>query len=238
MKDIYSQEGSEYFKLKSDWDVGDSAWKAKFAYDLLVKNNIYPESIVEVGCGVGEVLLNIEKNFEDSSIKYSGYDIAIDAINIAKSKETENVKYYRDDLTKLDSFFDVLLMVDVFEHVPDYIGFIEKCAKRAKYKVYHIPLDIHISSLLRGKMIDARNEVGHLHYYTKETALATLVDTEQKIIDYCYTDGTMQTPKKSFKMKLANLARTAMYSVAPDLTVKLFGGYSLMVLTEGHETGD
>lgn len=232
MKDIYSGENSEYFKLKTDWDVGDSPWKAKYAFDILNKNKINPKSVTEVGCGVGEILLNMDRLYNDKSIVYEGYDIAFDAIKVAKNKETDNVKFFKEDLAKKEVHSDVLLMIDVFEHVPDYLGFVEDCSKRAKYKVYHIPLDIHISSILRGKMIDARNAVGHLHYYTKETALATLIDTEQKVIDYFYTDGNMQTPDKSFKMKFANLFRKALFKIAPDFTVKLLGGYSLMVLTE------
>ncbi len=232
MKDIYSGENSEYFRLKTDWDIGDSPWKAKYAFDILKKNNINPKTITEVGCGVGEILLNMDQLYNDPSMRYEGYDIAIDAIKIAKIKERENIKFFNEDLTKKETFTDVLLMIDVFEHVPDYLGFVEDCSKRAKYKVYHIPLDVHMSSLLRGKMIDARNAVGHLHYYTKETALATLVDTEQKVIDYFYTHGNIKTPKKSFKMKLGNIARKVLFSIAPDFTVKLIGGYSLMVITE------
>ncbi|PRP67782.1 class I SAM-dependent methyltransferase [Nonlabens agnitus] len=232
MKDIYSGENSEYFKLKKDWDVGDSPWKAKYAFDIINKNNIKPKSINEVGCGFGEVLLNMDKLYNDVTMNYNGYDIAIDAINVAKKKEKSNVKFFLDNLAEKDVYSDVLLIIDVFEHVPDYLGFIEDCSRRAKYKVYHIPLDVHISAILRGKMIDARNEVGHLHYYTKETALATLEDTEQKVIDYFYTSGNIKTPNKSLKMKIGNVARKVLFSIAPDFTVKLLGGYSLMVITE------
>lgn len=232
MKDIYSGENSEYYTLKADGDAGDSPWKAQYVHEILKKNVHKPHTINEVGCGVGEILIELNNLYKDSNIIYKGYDIAIDAIKMAKKKETDNITFYNDDLTKKDVFTDVLLMIDVFEHVPDYLGFIEECAKKAKYKVYHIPLDVHVSSILRGKLIDARNEVGHLHYYTKETALATLIDTEQKIIDYFYTEGNIKTPKKTLKMRIANVFRKTLFAIAPDFTVKLIGGYSLMVLTE------
>jgi hypothetical protein len=82
----------------------------------------------------------------------------------------------------------------VFEHVPDYIGFLEKCKPLAKYKIYHIPLDIHVSSVLRGSFVNARYSVGHLHYFSEESALATLKDTGHEIVDCFYTNGAFGFP--------------------------------------------
>ena len=231
MEDIYSKENSEYLKLTDDWHAKDSPWKAKHAYRLLQKNNIYPKTVVEVGCGVGEILVNLDKHFGSESISYSGYDIATDAISIASQKETERLKFYKSDFTKYQGEpFDLLLMMDVFEHVPDYLGFINLCGQKAKYKLYHIPLDIHISSLLRNKMVDAREKVGHLHYFSKETALATIKDCGQEIVDYAYTNGNIEAPDRSLKTRLANIPRAAIFPLMPDLMVKLIGGYSLLIL--------
>ena len=57
-----------------------------------------------------------------------------------------------EDLTVSSrSHYDVLLVIDVFEHVPDYLGFIEKLRQKADLKVFHIPLDLSVSSIVRSK---------------------------------------------------------------------------------------
>lgn len=231
MLNIYTEENSEYLNLTGTWHKELSPWKADKVHQILTKNNISSSRVVEVGCGAGEILHSLNQMYNDNNVIFDGFDIAVDAIKIAKEKQAPNVKFYLEDfLEKETNLYDVLLMIDVFEHVPDYMGFVSSCRERAKYKVFHIPLDIHLSSLIRNKMIDARKEVGHLHYFTKDTALATLNDCGYSIIDYTYTKGS-QTSKK-LKSRIANIPRRLLYPIAKDLTVKLFGGYSLLVLAK------
>ncbi len=231
MKDIYSDAGSDYMQLTKSWHVEDSPWKASNIWEILKKNNISPKSVVEVGCGLGEILYSLNDYMKDDSIRFDGYDIATDAIEIASKKQRDNVKFYCEDFTAVETQpHDVLLMIDVFEHVPDYIGFIEKCNDRATYKIFHIPLELHMLGLLRNQLVEARKGIGHLHYFSKETALATLEDTGLEIIDYTYTHN----PKKNkrTRRKIADVPRRMMFPVIPNLTVKLLGGYSLMVLAK------
>ena len=101
-----------------------------------------------------------------------------------KTKEDEKVKYFMENLLDKNEHFDLLLCIDVFEHVEDYIGFLKELKKKANNHIFHIPLDITVSSVLRNTMMSARQSVGHLHYFTQETALATLKDSGYEIIDY------------------------------------------------------
>ena len=89
------------------------------------------------------------------------------------------------------------------------------------------------SSIMRNKMIDARKSVGHIHYYSKDTALASIADSGQEIIDYFYTAGAMKLgEKKKLRTNLMNIPRQMLYALNEDLTVKLLGGYSLLVLAK------
>jgi hypothetical protein len=72
--------------------------------------------------------------------------------------------------------------------------------------------------------------VGHLHHFTKETALAALEDCGYQIIDYFYTGGTVDLPSRTIKTKLAKLPRKLFFKINQDLAVRTVGGYSLMVL--------
>ncbi|TIU60676.1 MAG: hypothetical protein E5W25_30470, partial [Mesorhizobium sp.] len=107
---------------------------------------------------------------------------------------------------------------------------------RSKYYAFHIPLDISVVGLLRGQHLKQRKEVGHLHYFDRATALATLRDTGFTIIDAQYTrtaeDILQIHPEwRTTTAILGNAARRIVRTIAgEDLSVRLLGGASLMVL--------
>ena len=126
----------------------------------------------------------------------------------------------------------MVLCIDVFEHVENYMGFARSLKEKAQFKIFHIPLDLSVSALLRGKIMDSRNSIGHLHYFTPDTAIATLVDCGYEIVDTMYTPSFAELSKESWKAKLIKLPRYILYKVSPKLLSTLIGGVSLMVLTK------
>jgi len=81
-------------------------------------------------------------------------------------------------------------------------------------------------------MIAGRNDYGHLHYFTKETALATLQDTGYSIVDWCFTPYFDELHSKTLKNKIGQLPRKILKMISPELQVKLLGGSSLLVLAK------
>jgi hypothetical protein len=99
--------------------------------------------------------------------------------------------------------------------------------------VLHIPLDLSVQAVARpGRLLVERQLSGHLHYFTKETALATLADVDYHVLNYFYTAGTIDLRVKSLKSRLVKLPRRLLYALNHDWAVRLLGGYSLMVLAE------
>jgi hypothetical protein len=124
------------------------------------------------------------------------------------------------------------MAIDVFEHVPDYIGFLRSLRDRAIYKLFHIPLDMSVQMLLRpGLFGRVREDLGHIHYFSKESALDTLKDCGYDVIDWDYTHWSRELAKLPLRTRLANVPRALFGSINPDLAVRLFGGASMMVLT-------
>src|ERR1700758_34054 len=68
-----------------------------------------------------------------------------------------------------------------------------KTKKKGRFKIYHIPLDAHVSSLLRGTTL--WEKFGHLHMFTIETAQKALEHTGHRIVDLAITDGALQVPR-------------------------------------------
>jgi hypothetical protein len=130
-------------------------------------------------------------------------------------------------------YFDILLVVDVFEHVPDYMGFVAKCKSKAEFKIFHIPLDIHVSSVLRNAFIKNRYTIGHIHYFTAESAIDTLRDTGHEVLDSVYTNVAFGLFKEhpSVKRAVANVPRWLFSKLSVPFAARVLGGYSLLVLT-------
>ncbi len=228
---IYTQENGEYLKNNPNWHIEDSPWKAKQILKIIKKNNISPKKIAEIGCGAGEILNQLYLNLPND-VNFTGYDISIDANKLSKKREKERLTFKNENLIDKNDFFDLLLMIDVFEHVDDYISFLKSARNNSKYTVFHIPLDISAQSILRNKLILERNNVGHLHYFTKDTAIATLKDCGYEVIDSFYTKWSFELPRKTLKSKLAVLPRKLLFKINNDFAANLLGGFSLMVITK------
>jgi hypothetical protein len=229
-KSIYSD--GVYRQKNPDWHMADSAWKAERIAAILERNSVSFSSCVEVGCGAGQVLRELAMRYPDR--RFSGYDVSPDAARLWSAPAATSVAYQCADFTTVDVNADLLLLIDVFEHVEDYIGFLRKLSGRARWFVFHIPLDMHVSGLLRDRQLNARQQVGHLHYFSRATAMATLSDTGYRPIDEELTQLSQQTSEGRRTLTLvANLFRRGVQLVSADLAAKLLGGYSLLVLAEG-----
>jgi cyclopropane fatty-acyl-phospholipid synthase-like methyltransferase len=227
---IYTEGG--YLIRNESWHTEDSSWKAGHIIKILERNIIRPSTICEIGCGAGEILNQLHAKLP-AGIKYYGYEISPQAYAMALPRATEGLDFLLKDILEEDVFYDVALIIDVIEHVPDFYSFLQKVKSKATYKIFHIPLDLSVQTVWRSKPILAgRNQVGHIHYFTKETALAALEDMGYTIVDHFYTAGMVEIPGKSFRTKLLNWPRRLLFGINQDFAARLLGGYSLMVLAK------
>lgn len=228
VSEIYTN--SEYLNHNAKWHVEDSVWKAVQISKILTDNNLKPSTICEVGCGAGAILEELDRLYPTTN--FVGFEVSPQAFELCKARGGVNTKYFLKNIFEESVFFDCLLCIDVFEHVEDYIGFLKALKSKSNYKIFHIPLEINVLSIIRQKMLISRKQVGHLHYFTRETALATLEDCGYEIIDKFYTEVFLVSLRNSFKGKLWKFIYQILYSISEDLTAKLIGGCSLIVLAK------
>jgi hypothetical protein len=226
---IYSN--SEYLANNPTWHAEDSPWKAQNIYDILLRNNLRPSRIAEIGCGAGEILVQLKARLPESS--FVGYEMSGQAFEFARSRESEGVHFVNANMLDEDVHYDTLLCIDVFEHVDDYIGFIKSLRGLADYKIFHIPLDLSVQTVARSEpLLDARRRVGHLHFFTKETAIETIRYCGYEVIDTKLTARAIDLPYRGLQTNLMRLPRILLSKVAPDLAARVLGGWSLMVLAK------
>lgn len=233
MKKPYeSYESGDYLASNPTWDEEDSEWKAKQVLSILDKNSITPGSIVDVGCGAGGILASLHSVLPE--VDYFGYEIAPDASNFWEKHASKRITFsVCDFLIEKTDHFDVLLLLDVFEHVPNPFDFLSQLQGRADYYVFHIPLDLNAISVTReAPLLYVREKVGHIHSYTKGLALALLDECGYQIVDWSYTGAGFNAPQRSLKTRLAQIPRHLVYAINKDMGVRLLGGETLIVLAK------
>ena len=162
-EEIYTKENGDYLQNNPTWHIEDSEWKAKQIIKLVERNQLKPKSVAEIGCGAGEILNQLHLKMP-KDVNFSGYDISTDAIEFAKQREKQRLIFMHENLLEIPENFDLLLMIDVFEHVEDYLGFLRSCKGKAKNTIFHIPLDITVQGVLRNRLMYASELLSLLLY--------------------------------------------------------------------------
>jgi cyclopropane fatty-acyl-phospholipid synthase-like methyltransferase len=219
-----------YLRNNPDWHADDSAWKADHIAAMLARHGVVASTVCEIGCGAGQILRCLSRRL-DPGTRFVGYDISPAALALCARETTERVDFRLGSLLDTQEHFDVVMAIDVFEHVEDYFGFLRALRRRGDYKVFHVPLELSAQQVMRARpLIEARRSVGHIHHFSKETALATLADCGYEVIDHCYTSGRTELGGLGWKAGLLKWPRELMFRVSADAAARVLGGYSLLVL--------
>jgi SAM-dependent methyltransferase len=236
----------EYLRRNPQWHADESPWKAKYVLRMMARHNLVPETICDVGCGAGRVLELVHAGLH-GACQCSGYEISPQAFALARKLSSDRLQFKLEDIRQVDARFDLLLLLDVIEHLEDYFTFLRELKGKATYKIFQIPLDLSMRTVLLGQLGRFRAAYGHLHYFTKELALQMLRDVGYEILDYEYTwqtnsfdyvwNAIKQNPR-TLPRKLAGFAvRTIpglpsrmLFAIQRDLAVRIMGQWRLLVL--------
>lgn len=226
----------DYAQKNPDWDSADAPWKAALVAKLLKEHGCQTTSLVEIGCGSGAVLAALRPMFPDSSL--AGFDIAPDAQRFWPQAAGGGIRFVLGDyLAMQEPVAEVVLVLDVLEHLGNPWEFLARLRDRSKLAVFHIPLDLSSSSVLRERpLLHVREKVGHLHYFTRGLALAMLDECGWEVLEARYTGAAFTAPKRSLKTRLAGIARRAAFRLLGHAGVRLLGGETLIVLARPRST--
>jgi SAM-dependent methyltransferase len=225
MKGIYA-DGS-YLGKNPDWHRLRSDWKASQFARLWYEWGLAPATVCEVGCGAGGILHALSAQFPTT--RFTGYEISPDAF--ALCEPTQRIVFRLEDFLETEDTFDLVLLADVVEHVEDYLGFLRAIRPRGQWKMMLIPLDVSAQTVLRrGRMSSIRDQVGHLHFFTKEIVVDALASISYEIVSWRYVPSALEAPDLPLRARIARWPRRAVAAVDQDLAANLLGGFSLLVL--------
>jgi len=84
--------------------------------------------VLDMGCGTGQLIGDMQKEFKDYNIKYTGVDISPKMIEIARSNDTTTT-YHNcsvEDFSIQDKSFDIIICSHSFPYYPNKAGVIMK----------------------------------------------------------------------------------------------------------------
>lgn len=223
----------EYINQNTDWHNSDAPYKAGKIIEILKQTGHLSDisSVCDVGCGTGSILENLMSAFSSSDVRFVGYEPSPQAFDIAAGLRAESpIEILQGDNTTLPDGWDLLLAIDVFEHVEDYFGFLRSLHGKSKLYAFHIPLDMTLNAVLRSqRLLKTRAELGHLHYFQWDTALATVTECGYTI-DAVLPTAIAADQSESVGWRIAGPLQKLGMTVSPKVVSRILGGVSLMVL--------
>ena len=220
----------EYLQKNPRWHIDESPWKVEQIVRMLRRHPMKIKSFCEVGCGAGEVLRQLQLQY-DEDCTFHGYEISPQAYEFCKARANPRLEFKLMDVRQEpDLVFDLMLVLDVVEHVEDYFSLLRDIKHQARFTLFHIPLDLSVQTVFRPRGLLKRREMyAHLHYFTKDIALEVLKEVGYEVVDYFYTPRSVELGSGLLQWTL-RFPRRMCFAVAEDLAVRVLGGYSLLVL--------
>jgi SAM-dependent methyltransferase len=219
-----------YLANNPGWHEEDSPWKARQIARMIRAHGLRLGTVAEVGCGAGEVLRQLSLVLPGGT-RYCGFETSPQAFELCRAKAGAGLEFVQQDFFASGASFDMVMAIDVIEHVDDYLGFLRRLKSRAEWKIFHIPLDLSVQAVMRPRSFRVlRSRYGHLHYFTRDTALAALRESGYGVVDSFYTPDCLELKQRGWRARLLRFPRRVAFRLSPDLACRLLGGFSLMVL--------
>lgn len=196
-KNIYFQEiPSKSFKKKYSQDeIKFNELNFKLANLFFKKNH---KSILDVGCGEGYLLKFFNRrNYKCYGVDYSTYGIKNQNPKLLKKIEFMNCDVIEDDYF-MNKQFDIIFLMNIAEHVPNFKFLIKKIYKKLKKNgllFIRVPNEYDIihnkflkNNNLKKEQLEIFSPKHHLNYFNKTSLEKSLINNVNVKLITMYSD--------------------------------------------------
>jgi len=187
---IYSD--GTYISSNPSLHAEDSAYKMSYVVKLLEKVSLNRSqiNILDIGGGAGLLGKFVCEWFVNRGYTVSAHalDLSEEMLELQKTNNPHIEKTFIGDIAQLgEEVFDLVLMIDVIEHIENCEQFAHNLNKYTKYIIYNIPIEINFFDSLRNIAMRNRyyqiqtESLGHIHFFSSQTA-ALFVKHHHKVI--------------------------------------------------------
>jgi len=223
----------EYINKNPNMHLEDSLLKLG-QISLVIPSSLKVKSLLDVACGAGLITLKmVEKLKSKDNV---GIDISRAMINKAKELDKDGVVIWKvTDVFKYNAKnkFDLVICVDILEHVEHDLKFLKKVGQLGRYVVIKTPLEKSTFSKLLVKLKifdpwkDTEIRYGHIQHYDEKDLNNLFLQCKLKVVDSI----SVPMPKRS-KM-IWEIFRLLFYPIAilsMNEMVKISGGFKIVLL--------
>ena len=155
-------------------------------HDFFVNRSSQGERVIDIGCGNGALSYDMA---EHGGALVTG--VELNELSIAEAKKRyshERVRYVHGDVLKdlPDEHFDVAVMSNVLEHLPNRVEFLRNAQKRLKPKRWLIRVPLYERDwrvpLMEELGVDYRLDETHFTEYTQESFAEEMAQAGLEIV--------------------------------------------------------
>lgn len=187
------------------------------------------EKILEIGSGDGAVLHELSKR--QFSKEFHALEISKDAISIIKQRNINNLKkitlFNGYDIPYPDSFFDLVILSHVLEHVEYPRKLLIEAKRIAKYIYIEVPLEDTIRLPKNFRL----NSSGHINFFNPRTIRYLIQSMNLFLISQIIKGHSFEV----YKYKSGNMAifkyilKETLLKLFPKIAVLLFTYHSAIL---------
>ena len=219
----YSAEASAESLRLGEWRALGARIKADHIAVLLDRASLWPERIVEVGCGDGALLSELSSRGIGQS--YDGFEVAAEAVTIAAGRAIPGAgrieAYDGGTVPVADASYDLAVCSHVLEHVEDPPRIVAELARIARHVVVEVPLEANRSARRPAKRAEALR-IGHVQAFSRADVHALLAGAGLRVLADL-SDALPREHHTFFGDSAVKWAvRAAAHRVAPRLAERAF----------------
>jgi SAM-dependent methyltransferase len=174
--------------LEADYNAQASQWKWGHLRPL-ISRHLTPRSVLEFGCGSGEMLALARSSFPGA--KLYGIDLAERMIEMARQRLGDATLMRGSDELLRDwrPPVDLVLAIDILEHLEDPVRVASALGKAGRFVALWIPIERRVIRLGIAKQKSGIEHLsGHIHFWTLDESRRLLRAAGLRILDQGMAD--------------------------------------------------
>jgi len=244
----------EYIEHNPTLHEEDSAWKTykllPFVDKFLKENTSRKASILDVGGGAGLILKAISEHIEKNGRKVQQYalDLSAEMLKVQK-KNNPRAKMIQGNIKKTtfaDKQFDLALMIDVLEHIPQPEEALKELQRISKYAIFKVPLESNLHDKLMNFATKGRHRkriiesIGHINVYNYGQLKRQIEECCGRVVEAKYTNAfyyyaTSLKNQFNWRNRMLHNIALAMHSISPALSSRFFTDFTIMLAKNNNQ---
>jgi trans-aconitate methyltransferase len=218
MSEIYNN--GQYFKTNPNLHLEDTEFKFSNLYEYLNMVELKDETIkiLDVGGGAGVLGKFVADYFFKKAIKvnFTALDLSEKMLSEQKNNNPHITNALNISISDIpNNYYDLVLMIDVIEHVENYESVAKKLSEISNNIIYNIPIEINLFDILRnikmrgGYYKSQEKLIGHINRFSYDSSIRFI----EKYYDIVaikfvgYYKHILKSENKNYKQLLSSKQR-------------------------------